>query len=230
MNKSISRVAIAVASIFSLQAQADGDVSSGSIASDKFYVSGSYGEAMNKTKPSYEDYKSGKTPTRASVFGMGVGYKLNENFRSELKCMHFGASKYESVDTDLNDDVAKHNVQSKGLFANLYYDFNNFGEKFTPYITSGIGYAKNKASDAKTYDSDGAPTDEVYKGASKGSLAWNVGAGLSYKMNEKVTWDAVQYNYFNLGKYSTQRFDEDSGPLKGKIKVHTVTTGIRISF
>jgi opacity protein-like surface antigen len=224
MNKSISSAIIVVVSAFSLQSQADENASS-----SRFYISGSYGQATSKTKPNYGgDYVNEKNPTKASVFGMGVGYKLNKNFRTELKYMHFGDSKYSADLSDGSGDFVTHKVNSKAFFANLYYDFNNFGEKLNPYVTSGIGYAKNKASAAGVYSSDGTATPSVYEGSSKGSLAWNVGAGLAYKISENVTWDAVQYSYFNLGKYSTKRLDTTTGPLKGSIKAHTITTGIRI--
>lgn len=225
MYKSIFKVAVVVSSVTSLQSQADGVPHS-----DEYYVSGSYGVSVNRNKPKYEDYIDTKTPTKESVFGASVGYKLDENLRAELKYTHFGSSKYQGVDTEGLDDVAKHKVKSKALFANLYYDFDSFGGDLVPYVTAGIGYAKNKAGTASVYDSDGDITAQSYEGDSKKSLAWNAGVGLSYKVNDQFTFDALQYNYVNLGKYTTKRYDADNGPLKGNIKVHTITTGIRISF
>lgn len=210
-----------------MQASAGG---SGESFSDNLYVSGNYGVAMNRTKPSYGyEYENEKTPKNANVFGFGVGYKLNENFRSELKYMHFGASEYQADDAEIgSDDIMKHTVRSNALFVNLYYDFDEIVKGLSPYVTVGAGYSKNKSGNSVDYESDG-DSEIIRQGKTTNSFAWNVGTGLSYKMSKKVSWDVIQYNYSDLGKYSTKAYSA-GGPLKGRVKVHTFTTGIRISL
>lgn len=79
------------------------------------------------------------------------------------------------------------------LFANAFWDFHN-DSPFTPYVQAGIGMAFNYTGyeitlrNGETYSADDRFTN----------LAWNVGAGFSYDVNEMLSFDA-SYRFVGLG-------------------------------
>lgn len=117
---------------------------------------------------------------------------------------------------------------------NVYYDIDT-GTKFTPYVGAGIGYAhlKNKT---KVTGSTPAGALNLGSSESENNFAWNVGAGVSYALNDKVSLDAG-YRYSDYGNIKESVSQKVSGlkePLNvnGKYDVtsHEFLLGARYSF
>ena len=101
---------------------------------------------------------------------------------------------------------------------NLYYDFNT-GTKFTPYVGAGLGYAylKNKTKVTGPAGSGAY----INQGSSEGdhNIAYNISAGVSYALNDKVSFDAG-YRYSDYGKVKETTVQSATG-----LKALTVNTG-----
>ncbi len=112
---------------------------------------------------------------------------------------------------------------------NVYYDIDT-GTKFTPYVGGGIGYAhlKNKS---KVTGVDNQSSSE-----SENNFAWNLGAGVSYAVNDKVSIDAG-YRYTDYGNIKESLSRNVKGlqepvNVNGKYDVtsHEFLLGARYSF
>jgi opacity protein-like surface antigen len=194
------------------------------------------------------DYLIKKSPAPSNLYGIGAGYYINDNVRIELNLSQLSGFKYRVSRTEDDMDNPEYKVhfklnqtiKSTLIMANLYYDFKN-QTSFIPYITGGIGVARNKAG---TYY-QAASNDSVEKfnpayyynaitpGRVKNDFAWNIGAGISYRANDHFIWDIVNYKYNHLGKFSTKNTSLANNPsnsMKSKLSAHSVTSGIRIQF
>ncbi len=97
-------------------------------------------------------------------------------------------------------------TSSFALLLNGYYDIVN-ESKFTPFIGVGVGVAKVEVSFATDDDT---------------VVAYQVGAGVGYAVNEKITLD-VKYRYMGTAdpEFDTTTIEYSS---------HNVYAGIRIAF
>lgn len=114
---------------------------------------------------------------------------------------------------------------------NLYYDIDT-GTKFTPYVGAGIGMAH---IDAKSNYAD--PTYKAHSSLSKSAneFAYQLSAGVSYAMNENVSFD-LGYRYTDLGSIdgSSNVYQGDKvlfpADMKADFESHEIMLGARYSF
>jgi len=164
------------------------------------YVRGDIGAV--KEKLSKNTITSKKSSKVSPSYGVGVGYKFDDNFRSDVNLKLLN-SKLRS----------NQKVKSKIAFVNGYYDFKN-DSIFTPYVTAGVGIAKN------TLKGTGITSK------SKNSFAWNAGLGSKINMTSNIDLD-VSYKYAALGKVkATQATDK----ANAKLRAHEVAVGAIYNF
>ena len=132
--KNISKQVLALAATTML--------SYGAVAQDSYYVKGEVGMTM----PQKVDKQKLK---KSAIFGIEGGYKMNENFRFGLGLNFASGMKFKDDGT-----LKGAKVNSIILETNAYYDIADFNG-FTPYLTAGVGVAKNKL---KFSDSSSTPT------------------------------------------------------------------------
>jgi len=95
---------------------------------------------------------------------------------------------------------------------NGYYDIN-LHKTIIPYVTAGVGIARNKAGDFVSLDTI------TLKGKTNTSFVWNVGAGVKYNLNRNFALD-LSYRYIDLGSIKTDNLDANTHGGKQKIKGH----------
>ena len=188
------------------------------------------------------DFLKGNLGT-SSLYGFAVGYKFHEHFRADLSLDYRPGYKNSYNENkkieDINFDYT-HNIKVKSLVSmvSFYYDIATINN-FTPYITSGFGFARNKTNNyvmtANSSESDPANAT-VYSKGTKTDFAWKVGLGSKYAMNRNFDLD-LRYQYADLGKFETGgtssyngEAHESAAPLKGKIKSHEVLLGVAYKF
>lgn len=117
---------------------------------------------------------------------------------------------------------------------NFYYDINT-GTKFVPFVNAGIGYAHVEISSLATGNIPGGVLD-IEIDSKADNLAWNVGAGVSYNLNENLAFD-IAYRYTNYGSVTDSAAENilNLGKLlyiNGDIDVssHEVMIGARYKF
>lgn len=178
----------------------------------------------------------------APIFGAGVGYQINDWFRTDATVEYRGKASFTATDRFINTDtgVATTNNYSANksewlLLANAYVDLGSVAG-ITPYVGAGVGASRNTISNFYDRAGDGgggfAGTD------SKWNFAWALHAGVGIKATERLTID-LGYSYVDLGDGQTAQaynsnYPEFSRPNDGfkfkDITSHDVKLGMRYAF
>ena len=166
----------------------------------------------NFMKPELKDEYADKRSFKDQVVGGAIAYGVKVlDFRGEVEGFYNAKAKDTLNVYGVSFPV---DLKTKGLFLNGYWDISaDIKIPVKPYITAGVGYAWKEVS----IDVLGDKYTEKDKG-----LAWNVGLGASYEIQQKWNLD-FGYRYEDLGDLK-----EDGD--KTKIKNHKITLGLRYTF
>lgn len=162
----------------------------------------------------------------AGAFGYDLNILGYAPVRLELEWGLRGKTKYdEVVDRWVG---GKTTLQSKtsvtSIFANMFYDFHNQGD-FTPYIGAGLGTARTRVEN-KWRESGTFGQYSQNKSKSNWDFAWNVGAGVSYKLIDEIAVD-MGYRYADFGTLDDLP-DMENVDIDGS--GHEVMLGLRLTF
>ncbi len=148
----------------------------------------------------YDFYKQSDTPIRTEI---------EYAFRGNL----YNSDAGPGYTSDTHYDM-------QTLLVNFYYDFYNESD-FTPYVGAGIGAAF--ITGEYNYNIGG----NKLKGELDDTvLAWNVGAGVGYAINEQVTAD-LGYRYLSTSDSNKEKAGYN---LQTSTSSHEVSLGVRFSF
>ncbi|MFD1695705.1 outer membrane protein [Roseibium aestuarii] len=168
--------------------------------------------------------------------GVGVGYRFNEYFRSDLTVDYETPSSAKGYafcglcTGNLSTEGADIDVWT--VMFNGYVDLGTW-YNITPYVGAGIGASYVRASNA--YSINPGSTGTVNYSGTNGewNLAWALMAGAAYDINPNWTIDAG-YQYRNLGMAKTVRHTGvGTGGTRAKwddLVAHEVRLGLRYNF
>ncbi len=151
----------------------------------------------------YNFYSRYFMPVRAEV---ELGYSFNASYSSVAS--HLRGGSYSFTDT----------IGTQTLFVNGYYDFYNTSQ-VTPYLSAGLGTSWLRSSGNIAGYSTGSNTEV--------SFAWNIGAGLGFKLSDTIGVD-VGYRYANLGRAKTGLSSQ--GMIETNVASHQLMMGLRYNF
>lgn len=175
----------------------------------------------------------------AAIFGGGVGYKFNKWFRSDVTLDYETKSKFEgdlpciAGPGCLKDSDNKAKIDAITLFLNGYVDLGDYNG-FMPYVGGGVGVARLDLDKLKytDYPKFGKPVSGSYDGDSQWNFAWNLQAGVGFKVTDNLIIDA-NYRYVDLGDVKTKSFTAAKYSAKAKIDditAHEARIGFRYMF
>ncbi|MTI44955.1 opacity protein-like surface antigen [Roseibium hamelinense] len=173
----------------------------------------------------------------AWMFGVGVGYQVNDYFRTDLTldyetkatatgyapcvgCATAGQFSRETADIDVWT-----------VMLNGYVDIGTW-HRITPYVGAGIGAAYVNASSKNSVNPDGSTAS--YEGDNgQWNFAWALMAGAEYAFTPNWSLDAG-YRYKDLGEAKTVRLDNvGTGGTREKwedLVAHEFRLGMRYTF
>lgn len=129
----------------------------------------------------------------ALAIGLDLWQQQMIPLRIEVEYALRGNSEHSWEDFGRFTSKVKGTWNNSTLFANAFWDFHN-DSPFTPYLGAGIGMAFNYTGyDITFHNGDKVSMDDRFT-----DLAWNVGAGFSYDVNEFLALDA-SYRFVGLG-------------------------------
>lgn len=179
----------------------------------------------------------------AADFGIGVGYKFNEYFRTDLTLDYETPARFKgSLWCDYNTtscnsspnggyyDTERAKIAAYTALLNGYADLGTYNG-FTPYVGAGVGasYLQTSSIRSSNYGSDGSSIE----GDGNWNFAWALMAGVSYAVNQNLSVD-LGYRYLNLGdaktKGVTDSFGQTTGLKYNNIQAHEVRLGLRYQF
>lgn len=158
-------------------------------------------------------------PYISGAVGIGIPEKLKSTYEGDADMdtglalngaigYNFGGARleaavgYQKHDFSNSDD----DISLLTVMANAYYDIDT-GSDITPYIMAGAGMAH--------VDMSWDETDDVF--------AWQVGAGLGFKVADCTTLD-LGYRYLKPNKFETDSRND------AKLAVHNIMLGLRYQF
>lgn len=174
----------------------------------------------------------------ALAIGYDFSSKFDLNFRTELEYAFYSKAKSTKShfipDNENGGEYAKlkSEINISTLFVNVYYDFKNH-TNFTPYVGAGLGIAFVGLAGSIF----GGEEDEyyVFSKNSNNNFAWNIGLGVGYAFNERISLD-LGYRYSQLGDVTSKitSTDEDGVATvteKGdNLSTHQIMLGVRFTF
>lgn len=144
----------------------------------------------------------------AAMAAIGFGRDYGNGWRGELALNLFGKSSFDgpwsfTVPTTAGPHAdVEGSVRSVAVMANGYRDFDS-GGKVTPFVTLGLGLARNTVSDWTRINPDAGRTRRSFEGDNDTGLAWSVGAGLSWDVGPVLGSTPAKldltWRYFDLG-------------------------------
>ncbi len=183
---------------------------------DSFYVRADVGGSIGTYSNKFSGTNYKVSPNNSVVFGLGLGYQFNSNFRTDVTINYRPSYKLS-----INDGSTGTNTGAKlrtwvGM-VNAYYDIGTYS-LFTPYLTAGLGFS---SLNAQAFN---------YKGVSltkynKTSFAWGVGAGTALNLGNGLAAD-LSYKFQGLGRLKEARLSSGSVNLY----THDITVGLRYNF
>lgn len=147
----------------------------------------------------------------ASIAG-AVGYSVSSvpGLRGEFE-LGYQSFNADKISVQGNVHQASGSTSSVSFMANVYYNLLE-AAGFSPYITSGVGFA-NLSMDGRP-----DPADDT----SATVFAWQVGAGLMYDINPTIAIDG-RYRYFATA-------DGDFNGTDLSLDSNTVSIGVLFRF
>ena len=182
------------------------------------------GAVVTRNFQSYDDSKR----VWGTSFAAGVSYGLEGGaIRTELEWQRNTAARMNNTEATYTGGLGfaetdKTKIKTHAYMLNAYYDFDTC-TKFTPYVGAGIGLAKTKIAHA-VYD-------EWKDTVKHTGIAWQIGAGIAYALNDNVSVD-VGYRYIDYGKFKDSLVHEDLGLLRTSYETtaNELYAGLRYSF
>jgi len=146
------------------------------------------------------------------ALGVAAGYNFG-TFRVEGE-LGYQKNDFDKVSLGALSGNASGDVTSTSFLLNGYYDFVN-SSPFTPYISAGIGFTKLEANDFAVLGTPVGDADDKV-------LAYQLGVGVGYAINEKVTID-LKYRYFAA-------YDPEFDGTEYEYESHNIFLGLRYNF
>jgi opacity protein-like surface antigen len=134
---------------------------------------------------------------------VAYGYKVNDNLRLEGEVAYQSNELLKFGTTTASDDI-----DSLALLVNGYWDFTN-DSSLTPFLSAGIGAAMVNVDERGFND-----YDKVF--------AYQIGAGIGYAINERVTVEC-KYRYFATA-------DPELSGVDVEYETHNIYAGMRYAF
>jgi opacity protein-like surface antigen len=143
----------------------------------------------------------------AGIFGLGVGYRVNNWFRADVTGEYRGNSQFFGTDAitypgGVGTDTYHATKSEWVVLANAYVDLGTWW-CMTPFIGAGVGTARvgiSNFTDQGIANNGGGALPGLAFGdnVSKWNLAWAVHAGVAYKVSPNFTVE-LAYRYLDMG-------------------------------
>jgi opacity protein-like surface antigen len=147
----------------------------------------------------------------APLFGLGVGYNINNWLRLDATGEYRGRANFHGLDIGFTaaPGPAGNNFWPERYSASTYewtVMFNGYVDLgtwygFTPFLGAGVGFSRNTITNFGDVNI-AALGDAHSSDASKWNFAWALHAGVGYRVSNAVTLE-LAYRYIDLGKATT---------------------------
>lgn len=165
-------------------------------------------------------------------FSLYAGYPI----RMEFEYVYHGEGKfgngpsviYNNTKTQIASQSFK--IKAHSFMVNGFYDID-LGAIATPYVGGGLGLAYLKSDYSSKSHVSGEESVHVKTSNNDWSFAWNLGAGVSFAINDLTALD-VGYRYYDLGEAEPGSVNTSGyrGSPKIDMTSHELSVGLRFSM
>lgn len=163
-------------------------------------------------------------------FGWGSNVSLRGELEGGLISTEIDSHTLVAIATTLDGPAAFGTTEIVYGMVNAAVDYD-FGNGFKPFVSGGIGLAevnfKNHGVALAAPVGPLGPGNVTAMNDRDSGLAWQIGAGIGYEVDEKVTLEAG-YRYFQVNDISLAAVDGTVTNVP--IKQHQVMLGVRYGF
>jgi len=162
--------------------------------------------------------------------GGGIGYKLNEWFRTDATIDYRSRTGFDGTRPNPTYDVGyvhdRSELDSVTFMLNGYVDLGTWSG-ITPYLGAGLGLASNRLNDVTrlTYVGGALVDRSVLATRTSNNLAWALMAGAAVNVGSGFAVD-LGYRYIHLGDVRTG-WDAAAGIRTNDLRAHEVRVGAR---
>jgi opacity protein-like surface antigen len=191
----------------------------------------------------------------APLFGLGIGYTVNNWLRFDVTGEYRGAANFHGLDVGaipsancrgtapcFADDRYTASKSEWTFMFNGYVDLGTWWN-ITPFVGAGVGFSRNTISNfgdvSICVDSSSCAfggSDAFGPTASKWNFAWALHAGLAYQLYRNVTLE-LAYRYIDLGNAQSGNLVAFDGTnnIVNPMEFHHLTSqdvkfGVRFNF
>ena len=175
--------------------------------------------------PGSKSFDTGRLKGAFSLGG-GVGYKINDHFRTDLTADYWFKSSFRGSTSDLTtSSIDRSSMSTFLLLANAYADLGTWN-RVTPYVGAGIGGAYVKWDNLRN---DIGGDETIHRGSKNWRFAYALMAGASYCLTSNLDLDVgYRFTHINGGRMFELN---GAGPGFDKgFNTHEVRAGLRYSF
>lgn len=127
----------------------------------------------------------------SAFFAAEIGYRFHPYFSAGLEAAYrpdFIVESYNSLDVIGDRNIGSSPAKALTFMVNGYLNANSYN-KFTPYLTGGIGVASTRLGDINVHN-EGTNEPVFYQPKGKKTrFAWQAGAGVNYELTQHVALD-----------------------------------------
>ncbi len=167
----------------------------------------------------------------AGIFGLGVGYKVNNWFRADVTGEWCGNSQFHGTDRisyvgGVGTDTYHATKNEWVVLANAYVDLGTWNG-ITPYIGAGVGTSNIEVSNYRYRNPNGVKG--TWKDGNDWAFSWAAMAGLAYAISPNMMVD-FNYRYLSIGDGRTGNIPIGTGrnPVRfDDLAAHEFRVGFR---
>ena len=188
----------------------------------------------NSTSGNYITLKNADDNDSAMTAYASVGYKISPNLSVNTSYQYLGKFDASGSATFSGRDYAQVlTTKAHGLYVGAAAG-GDLSSKIFAEVTGDLGVAFVKSNGTQGANLGGSG---VFPSASHSNFSWGIGAGLGYRMSDKVSL-VTRVKYFDAGKADTALSGPNAGSLgmnvderlETKLKATTATIGIRFAL
>jgi opacity protein-like surface antigen len=201
---------------------------------DGTYVKAGVGVSLSNSKFKATNAYDKKALRQFPTYHVGVGYKINDYFRSDVT-FQYASITYKSSGPLTTGK--QQNIRTYSAFLNGYLDAK-IHDVLVPYLTAGIGVGHNKSGSLKNPSASNPLGNFSLPGKNTTNFIYNLGAGIL--LQDKHFAIDVGYKYMDLGKAKTLNTTTTSTPIpittitwigaKQNIRTHQILASLIYKF
>ena len=169
------------------------------------------------------------------IMKYGIGFGIDPEGPVRVDFSFSYSPNMKSKSNGPNDTSVGNNVDNYLFMINAYYDFDEMGQGFVPYISGGIGLSRMVLEDIRVKNASG--TINVREGGkTKNNRGWALGLGTAVQMEGDVSLD-IGYRYVEMGKTKgdgvfsgSPAVATNSGTNFDNLFAHELYLGLRVGF